>query len=154
MPLQDPVSIYNAANYLKAPFVRDALIAGGAEAFVIEDVSQVGTWVGGLVPEIHKPQVWVERADIERAQPVLDHFEERAARLQDSSAADPAAGQTVEAVREECNGRSSFPASQRGSVQQCLHCGAYLDVGDEELPEGWEEVGAEEEAEESRDRSE
>lgn len=69
MALRDPAAAYNAANNIEALFLRDRLIEAGIEAFVIEDVSQVGAWIGGLVPEIHKPQVFVERADLERATP-------------------------------------------------------------------------------------
>jgi hypothetical protein len=138
MALREPVAVYNAKNNLEAVFVRDALLDAGLEAFVTEDVSQVGTWVGGLVPELHKPQVWVERVDIERAKPVLDEFERRAAELRAASAAD-AAGPPIETVCEECGSRSSFPAAQRGSVQQCPQCNAYVDVGSEEMPEDAEE---------------
>jgi hypothetical protein len=138
MPLRDPFAVYNAAGNLEAVFVRDALIDAGVEAFVIEDVSQVGTWVDGHVPEIHKPQVWVERADIERARPVLDAFEKRKADLRSASTAQ-ADGPAIEAVCEECGGHAMFPAAQRGSVQQCPHCNAYLDVGDEDAPGDWGE---------------
>jgi hypothetical protein len=138
MSLHDPVAIYNAASNMEAGFVRDALLAAGLAAFVIEDVSQVGTWMGGHVAEIHKPQVWVERVDVERAKPVLDEFERRAAALR--AAPDPEqGGPTIEAVCEECGGRSPFPAVQRGSVQQCPQCNAYLDVGGEEMPGDWDE---------------
>ena len=53
MALRDRVAVYNAANNIEALFVRDGLIAAGVEAFVIEDLSIVGGWVGGLIPEIH-----------------------------------------------------------------------------------------------------
>jgi hypothetical protein len=129
---------------MEAIFVRDALIAAGVEAFVIEDVSQVGTWVGGLIPEIHKPQVWVERADVERAKPLLDNFERRAAELRGTQGEGETSGPSVEAVCEECGAHSSFPAAQRGSVQQCPQCDSYLDVGDEDPPADWEEDEAEE----------
>ena len=138
MALRDPVAIYNAANNMQAIFVRDALIAAGIDAFVIEDVSQVGTWVGGLIPEIHKPQVWVERADIERARPVLEEFERRAKELRDARAGGGAPGPEIEVACEECGRTASFPAVQQGSVQECPHCGAYVDVGEEEAPTGWE----------------
>jgi len=139
MSMRDPVAVYNAANNMEAAFVRDALVAAGLDAFVIEDVSQVGAWIGGgHIAEIHKPQVWVERADVERAKPVLDAFERRAADLR--AAPDPdQGGPTIEAVCEECGSRSPFPATQRGSVQQCPHCNAYMDVGGEEVPGDWEE---------------
>jgi hypothetical protein len=131
MAFQDPVAVYNAGNNMQALFLRDALIAADVEAFVIEDVSQVGTWVGGLIPEIHKPQVWVERADIDRAKPVIDDFERRSNELRDASAEREALGSVIEVVCEECGESASFPVAQRASVQECPHCGAYLDVEDE-----------------------
>lgn len=141
MALRDPFAVYNAANNMEASFVRDALIAAGIEAFVTEDVSQVGTWVGGLVPEIHKPQVWVERSDAERATPILNGFERRKAELRGDVRGDSAAAIAV--LCEGCGKEASFPAVQKGSVQQCPHCGAYVDVGGDEELEGWEESTAE-----------
>lgn len=135
MSLRDPVAVYNAATNMEAGFVRDALVASGIEAFLTEDFSLGGTWIGGFLPEIHKPQVWVERADIDRAKPVLDEFERRATELRKRAAAGPA----IEVVCEECRRSASFPAAQKGSVQQCPDCGAYIDVGEGEAPEGWEE---------------
>ena len=47
------------------------------------------------------------------------------------------AGPPLDVVCEECGKSSTFPGNQRGSVQVCPHCGAYLDVeyadGDEQL---------------------
>jgi hypothetical protein len=136
MALRDPIAIYDAANNLEAVLVCDGLIAAGIEAFVVEDVSQAGVWVGGLVPGIHKPQVWVDRADVARAKPILIAFAERAALSRDGHA-QRAAGPSIEVVCEECDSRALFPATQRGSVQECPNCGEYLDVGAAELPEGW-----------------
>jgi hypothetical protein len=140
MPLRDPIAVYNAANNLEAGFVRDALAAAGVEAYVTEDVSQVGTWAGGLVPELHKPQVWVERADAERAVPLLHEFESRAADLRDPGPG--ADGPPVEAVCEECGERATFPAAQLGSVQSCPHCGEYMDVGGDDCPRGGTRAGS------------
>jgi len=137
MALSDPVAAYNAANNMEANYVRDALVAAGIEAFTTEDHSVVGIWVGGLVPEIHKPQVWIERADTERAKPVLDEYERRAAELRATQVARDEAADAIEVVCEECGARSPFPAAQKGSVQQCPQCGAFLDVGDQ--PEDWDD---------------
>jgi hypothetical protein len=137
MPLRDPVAVYNAANNTQAMVVRDALAAAGVEAFVTEDLSVVGTWIGGFIPEIHKPQVWVDRADVERAAPVLVEYERRAAELRRGAAAD---GGQVEVACEKCNGVATFPAAQQGTVQECPHCGAYIDVGEDG---GWGEVDEE-----------
>jgi hypothetical protein len=43
----------------------------------------------------------------------------------------------VEVVCEECGCRASFPAQERGTVQECPKCGAYVDVGGEDVPEDW-----------------
>jgi hypothetical protein len=87
----------------------------------------------GLIPEIHKPQVWVERTDAQRAKPILDDYERRAAELRDARTQDEMQAEpALEIVCQECGKHSAFPASQRGSVQQCQHCDAYIDVEDEE----------------------
>jgi hypothetical protein len=130
MALRDPVAVYNAANNLQAHFVRDALSDSGVDAFVTEDISQVGTWMGGLVPELHKPQVWVEQADIERAKAVLDQFEARIRELRERDTGEGGIESAIEVVCEECGQRTMFPSAQRGSVQQCQHCRAFVDVGD------------------------
>jgi hypothetical protein len=41
-----------------------------------------------------------------------------------------------EVVCEEYGKRGSFPPDQRGSVQQCPHCKAYVDVSGNEASEG------------------
>jgi hypothetical protein len=43
----------------------------------------------------------------------------------------------VEAVCEECGQENTFPAQQRGTTQECSHCGGYIDVPGEE--EEWDE---------------
>jgi hypothetical protein len=146
MALRDPVAAYNAANNVEAHLVCNALLSQGVEAHVIEDVSQVGTWALGLVPELHKPQVWIERSDVDRAKPVLDDFERRAAELRTTTAKPEAADESaVEVVCDECGRSASFPAAQRGSVQQCPHCRGYIDVGADEFSEEWAESPPDEE---------
>jgi hypothetical protein len=126
MPLHDPVVVYKAATNLEAHLVSNALEAGGVETMVVEDASVVGLSYLGPLAGVHQPQVWVERASIDQAKAVIDRFEQDAARRRDELAA----GEPVSVVCEECGKRSSYPASQRGSVQDCSHCGAYVDVDD------------------------
>jgi hypothetical protein len=146
MSLHDPFAAYNAASNLEAHFVCGLLQDAGIQAVVIEDVSQVGVWLGGTVAEIHKPQVWIERADIERARPVLTDYERRNAERRVAERVERAAGPPVEVVCEECGKRSEFPAAQKGTTQNCPHCWAYVDVGDEVELEGWDEVPGKDEA--------
>ncbi len=42
MALHDPVAVDNAANNVEAHLLGDMLVKAGAEAFVTEDVAQVG----------------------------------------------------------------------------------------------------------------
>lgn len=124
MALRDPIAAYNAASNVEAHMLCDRLNASGIEAFVIEDVSQVGTYGFGLLPEIHKPQVWVERNDSERAAVILAQYEDRNRELQ----GEVAAVAWVAVTCEECGARLAFPGTQQGSVQQCPSCAAYVDV--------------------------
>lgn len=136
MPIRDPVAVYNAATNAEAQLLRIALVEAGIEAYATEDVSTVGIWMFGLLPEIHKPQVWVAREDMGRAKPILDDFEERAHERREA-ARTVSEQSSIEATCEECGHTSFFPAAQRGTVQDCPRCGAYMDVG--EVAEGdWE----------------
>ena len=112
MALRDPVAVYNALNNAELYLVQSALADSGIEAFVTEDNSQGGASALGLIPELHKPQVWVERADVERAWPILEAFEKRQAELQPAASG---AGEDILVECEECNKESTFPAVQRGS---------------------------------------
>ncbi len=110
MALRDPFAAYNAANNLEAHLVCNLLNDAGIEAYVIEDLSQVGVWLGGLIPEIHKPQVWIERADVERAKPFLEDYERRAEERRRELANAP----PVEVVCEECGKTSPVPGQSKG----------------------------------------
>jgi hypothetical protein len=127
MELKEPIAVYNAATNVEAHVVAMFLVEGGVEAFATEDLSLVGLWMFGTLPEIHKPQVWVSAADRERAAQLLQDYERQAAErtqtTQDDESLEP-----IEVVCEECGQASSFPAEQRGSVQYCPHCAAHLDV--------------------------
>lgn len=128
MALRDPVAGYNAATNLEAHLICGLLRDAGIEAAAVEDVSMVGHWMGGLMPEIHKPQVWIERTDLERAKPIIDAYEQRDPQQPQR----PSDGSPIEVTCEECGKRSQFPAEQHGSVQECPHCRAYVDVGEDD----------------------
>jgi hypothetical protein len=151
MALKEPFAAYNAANNVEAELIRNALVAAGIEAHLTEHLSVVGGWAFGLLPEIHKPQVWIERADVDRAGPVLAEFERRAAELRAAPEPLENIAESTKVVCEECGGSLTFPSTQKGSVQTCTHCGAFVDVGDEEELEGWNSTdGAEDEPKSSQ----
>jgi putative signal transducing protein len=131
MELRDPVVAYDAATNVEAQLVKMLLTEAGIDAFASEDHSTAGLWMFGVMPEIHKPQVWVSSQDHDRAQLLLQEYEQRVAeRQQPDQSVESNAGPAIEVLCEECRKKSSFPSSQKGSVQDCLHCGAYVDVGD------------------------
>ena len=83
-------------------------------------------------------EVWVkDAADIERARILLTEHE-AAMKAKAKVRADDAT--PVDVVCEECSKSTRFPAAQRGSVQSCSTCGAFMDVpGDDE---DWSEAEA------------
>jgi ribosomal protein S27E len=60
----------------------------------------------------------------------LQQYEQQVAeRRQPGQAEDSSEGAAIEVQCEDCRQKSSFPSSQKGTVQDCPHCGAYVDVG-------------------------
>ena len=55
--------------------VCELLAAEGIEAFVVEDNSPAGMYALGVVGQIHKPQVWVDRPRLEEARRVIANYE-------------------------------------------------------------------------------
>lgn len=133
MAIRDPFVAYIAASNLEAHAICNLLLAADIEAMAIEDVSQVGTWIGGLALQLHKPQVCIERSDIDRAKPVLIAHEQRSAQRQSTVVT----GASIEVTCEDCGKKSSFPEAQRGSVENRPHCESFVDVGDDAGLAGW-----------------
>lgn len=132
MALRDPVAVYNGQSNIDAAVVREMLLAAEIEAHLVEDFPQLGTfWFGGTLPQVHKPQVWVDKADLQRAQPLVADYIER-------TRADAAAGsgEPIIVTCEECSQTTTFPAERLGGVDECSHCGAFVDVGEDDL--GWD----------------
>ena len=139
MAFREPFAAYNAASNIEAHLVCGALLEAGVEAKVVEDVSQIGTWMGGSVPELHKPQVWIEKADIPRAKPVLDAYEERESQRRAAELKKSASGEWIVVRCEDCGRETNFTAQLAGTVQNCPHCRAFLDVAQDEDDEDWGE---------------
>ena len=131
MGLRDPVAVYNAATNVEAQLICNILNDAGVEAFVTEDASPAGVWMFGTLPEIHKPQVWVDRSSLDRAKPVLDDYERRSIERGETNFNEVTAKGTLSGITflcEECGKRMTFPAQRRGHVETCPHCGSYVDV--------------------------
>jgi hypothetical protein len=142
MPIQDPVAVHDAASDDDAVLIRNALIAAGIEAYVSESEPQA---------ESHQPQVWVDRSDLARAAQVVYDYEsqawERRANQQATENLEP-----IDVVCD-CGQTTRFSALQRGTVEECPACGAFLDVGEPDELEDWgtpeDEEAAEKEEEDT-----
>jgi len=141
VPLNDPFAAYNARDVFEAKLVCRLINDDGIEAHVVEDNSMVGVSGLGLLPELHKPQVWIERTDADRVKLLLDEYEvrERKRRDRDSRPLEDNRAETIDVECSGCEQTTSFPAARRGEIEVCSHCGKYMDIddSDEEEDEWW-----------------
>lgn len=133
MSLSEPIAAYNAQTNLEAHLVQQFLESQGIEAWVTEDNSLVGQWAFGVLPEIHKPQVWVNRCAAERVAELLTEFEQR--KRERNAVEGKRESASIEVQCEACGRTSSFASHLNGSTQDCPNCGAFVDVGDIDWPE-------------------
>jgi hypothetical protein len=139
MSLVDPVKVYAGTSNIEAQMIFRLLQSAGVEAFAGDDVSPAGIWMGGTIPGVFDAGVYVSRCDAEEAVALIRQHE----RLEDERSSGQ--GAAVEATCDECGKTASFPAAQRGTVQNCPYCGAYLDVGAGDLANGCGADGEDEE---------
>jgi hypothetical protein len=143
------VEVYRAKNGAQAHLLVTALEDAGIKAEIqgstFHPASQTAA---GLISDSalwwDAPRILVFAEDAERAGQLLLEWESRERmKAQETEGMPP-----VEAVCEKCGRLTSFPAAQRGSVQECPQCGGYIDVGDEESPDDgdWGEAEAEDAA--------
>lgn len=145
MDFEKPVIIFIALNNIQAHQACGALLDAGIDAYVVEDVSNVGMFIFGFNTTIHRPKVWIDQSDTERAKPILEAFEARLRARLDADNASPSAHQPIAVTCERCGKTSEFPAVQKGSVQKCPICGATVDVGEDDSGiEGWDQYEPEE----------
>ena len=130
MNLDGPIAIFTAESNSEAVFLQQLLERAGINAVCVEDNTDVGLSIGGMIPALHKPQVWISRADTEFVSSLLERYEE----LRESKKALKWANdvEQIEVVCDECDQISSFSASLAGTVQECIRCATFLDVGEEE----------------------
>ena len=129
MGIANPIAVYNAENNIEAQLLCDYLERNGIEAYATYDESVIGLWAFGRLPEIHKPQLWIDKSDVEAAAVLLAEYERgRFERLAKDKSSDSTVA--IDIVCEECGKTTPFPASKRGTVQDCGHCGAFVDVED------------------------
>jgi rubrerythrin len=129
MGLVDPVKIYAATANVEAQMICRLLQGAGVEAFAGEDLSVAGLWLFGTIAGVFDAGVFVSRTDADRAVELIRQHERLEAERSNAQ------GSQVETTCEECGKTAAFPAAQRATVQSCPSCGAYLDVGEVDLPD-------------------
>ena len=132
MDLKAPLVAYIAESDIEASQVAQLLVENDVPAHAEEDVSVVGLWAFGKLSQIHKPRVWIATADKDRAFGLLSDYErEKVSRTQKSRAGD---ADSIAVACEDCGKSTDFPARFIGTVQECRHCRAHVDVGEFDWP--------------------
>jgi hypothetical protein len=118
---RDPKCVFVASNFGQA-----AIVAGWLEEHGIPADVMNGELVGGLgVPLLAGATgVEVRVVDAAQAPEAILLLGEHAVELLFNKQTGP----PLEVLCEECGQTSTFPGQQRGSVQNCPHCNAHLDV--------------------------
>src|SRR5438445_3578570 len=124
---RDPRCVFVANSMAVAVVTATWLTENGIPAQVMDLMTLGGLegltgWAAGI--SARGLEVWVEdAAHASKARRLLaEHQASIAQRATDAEHRGP-----VEVVCEECGERSVFPANQYGTVQDCPHCGAYMD---------------------------
>ena len=78
--------------------------------------------------------MFVDKRDLESAVDLLRQFEDQRDRRRKELDDQP----PIESECEECGASSEFPASQDGTTQNCPKCHAFMDVGSDDWPEGFD----------------
>jgi hypothetical protein len=134
MIYRDPKCVLVANNPAEADIVAGWLSDQGVSAQVMNRATLGG--LEGLTP--FSPlgvgtaglEVWVE--DPAQAPEALRLLAEHAAARE----AKGQGGQPITVACDRCGARLTFAAAQRGSTQECEHCGAYVDVESATGPRG------------------
>ncbi|ELP33692.1 putative signal transducing protein [Rhodopirellula baltica] len=141
--LATPTLAYTASGNLEAHAIVTWLRSNGVRAYAVEDNSGVSLFAFGTISQFHKPQVFVEESDLQRAGDLLRQFESQ----RDRRRADLDNAPAIKSECEECGVTSEFPASQDGTTQNCPKCNAFMDVGTFDWPDDFDFGDADEEPE-------
>ncbi len=143
MVFRDPNCVFITDDPSVADVIVSSLGHHGIEAQVMNRATLGG--LIGLTPlsttgvSADGIEVWVKNSDdVHRAKELLAEFEEAKAQKQ----AKLEQLGPIDAVCEECGQTSMFPGEQRGTIQDCPQCGAYIDVPGTEDEYDWTEADA------------
>ena len=132
--LTSPTLAYTANGNIEAHSVVTWLQANGVRAYAVEDNSGVSLFAFGTINQLHKPQVFVDKSDLESAGELLRQFEDQRDRRRTELDDSP----SIQSECEDCGETSEFPASQDGTTQNCPKCYAFMDVGNIDWPDDFD----------------
>jgi hypothetical protein len=141
MLYRDPKCVFVASTFAQADVVAGWLQEHGIRAEVMNRETHGGL-ISPLLTSATGVEVWV--GNPEQAPEAIRLLGEQELGLFTRKQSGP----PLEVVCEECGRSSTFPAEEQGSVQNCPHCSAYLDV---EPADGAEQAQEPPESEESTD---
>jgi hypothetical protein len=147
MPSRDPRCVFVAYDFSQADVVAGWLCTHGIQAQVMNGEMQSGFSSLLVQNGATAVEVWV--ADAAQVPEALRLLGDQAL----TQLGRQANGPPLEVVCEECGEASTFPSEQRGTVQECPHCYAYLDVEDPEAAEEQEDPEDPEGTEQAHPRS-
>ena len=138
---RDPKCVYVGNDFGQANVVAGWLQGQGIPAEVMNQAT-MGGLISPALTGATGMEVWVvDAAQAPEAIRLLgDHMVSQITRDQ--------RGPPLFVTCEECGKTSNFPAKQRGSVQECPHCTAYLDVEDLDAGDESDDAGASQGSEE------
>ena len=123
------VEVYSAANGLEAHSLRLILENKGIRSQVVGESLQTA---GGDLPlgATLAPRIWVREGDAGLAREIIETHSGRppAERAKPSGFEGRSDAENVTFACQECGKSITFAASRRGHVENCPHCGSYVDV--------------------------
>ncbi len=126
-------------DYLHEIALVIALLAeGGIEAEAMNEATFGGIeGLTSIVPRAGQKgfEIWVK--DPTQAAPARQILAQRMAEVQAVKQDRESRTGTVVVVCPSCKESSNFPASQQGTVQECVHCHKYVDVPDPNDETDW-----------------
>jgi hypothetical protein len=134
MYYRDPKCVFVGDNLGVAHALVAFLAGREIEAQVMNELTMGGfegltAWLPGNA-SLRGLEVWVVNPDdAERARQIIAENDEELKRAQSSRIQRT---EPVTAICEECGKSATFPPSEQGTVQDCPHCGKYMDVPDSE----------------------
>lgn len=147
MELHDPVAVYTAASDLEAYEIVELLQGAEIPAQVIEDMNLLD----GLNPPVHAAKVWVSSRDLDRATAVTQGYEARVLQ-RDLAHHVPHVpvdlqSEWIDARCDKCGTVTRYAPIQKGSVENCPKCYAFMDIGSDVDFDDWNVIDVESDGE-------